>query len=29
MTEEYFDMDFPEALDPQIFDYKLFKEAKW
>jgi len=29
MTEEYFDMDFPDALDSQIFDYKLFKEAKW
>lgn len=29
MMEEYFDMSFPDALDPKIFDYRLFEEAKW
>lgn len=29
MTEEYFDMDFPEKLDPKIFDPENFEHASW
>jgi len=29
MTEEYFNMDFPEALDAKIFDPDNFEEARW
>lgn len=29
MTEEYFDMDFPEKLETKIFDPENFKHASW
>ncbi|PLX15045.1 MAG: hypothetical protein C0597_09300, partial [Marinilabiliales bacterium] len=29
MTEEYFDMDFPETLDTTIFDPENFEHARW
>lgn len=29
MSEDYFDIDFPEKIDAKIFDYRFFKEAQW